>query len=97
MGLTIFQQWVSDTLAASIVALLMLRAGVGALRGLGTGLAFGVFTWLSLAVPFWNWYRFPAGFIFGTLVEQAVGWALAGLAIGWGLRRKRFLMATAAL
>lgn len=89
MGHNLFHQWVSDTLAALIVALILVRAGASASRGLLFGLGFGIFTWLSLSVPFWNWYRFPAPFTFGYLVEQAIGWLLAGAAMGWWLGRKR--------
>ncbi|QDE39929.1 hypothetical protein FIV34_12260 [Luteibacter pinisoli] len=89
MGHNLFHQWLSDTLAALLVALVMLRAGASFSRGLLIGLAFGVFTWLSLSVPFWNWYRFPAPFTFGYLIEQAFGWLLAGAAMGWWLSRKR--------
>jgi hypothetical protein len=38
-------------------------------------------------VPFRNWYRFPIAFTFGTLLEQASGWALAAAAMGWSLGR----------
>ncbi|SEN09481.1 hypothetical protein SAMN02800694_2752 [Luteibacter sp. UNCMF331Sha3.1] len=85
----LFHQWLSDTLAALIVALIMIRAGVGVSRGLLIGLGFGIFTWLSLSVPYWNWYRFPGPFTLGYLLEQAFGWLLAGAAMGWWLGRKR--------
>jgi len=85
----LFHQWLSDTIAALIVALVMIRAGTGVMRGLLTGLGFGIFVWLSLSVPYWNWYRFPGAFTLGTLIEQAFGWLLAGAAMGWWLGRKR--------
>lgn len=89
MGPNILRQWISDTLAAFILALVMLRSPVSARRGLLLGLAFGTFAWIAVAVPFWNWYRFPAGFTFGTLIEQGVGWTLAGTVVGWWLGRSR--------
>jgi hypothetical protein len=88
MGGNLFHQWLSDTFAALLVALVLIRAGAGVLRGLWIGLAFGVFSWLSLCVPYWNWYRFPGAFTAGTLIEQAFGWLLAGAAMGWWLSRK---------
>lgn len=89
MGSNLFHQWLSDTLAALLVALVLVRsAGLGLVRGLSIGLAFGVFSWLALSVPFWNWYRFPGAFTAGYLVEQAFGWLLAGAAMGWWLGRK---------
>ncbi|MGA7436496.1 MAG: hypothetical protein WBW32_00040 [Luteibacter sp.] len=89
MGHNLFHQWLSDTLAALIVVLVLVRAGASFSRGLLFGLGFGIFTWLTLSVPFWNWYRFPAPFTFAYLVEQAFGWLLAGAAMGWWLARKR--------
>ena len=88
MGNNLFHQWLSDTLAALVMALIMVRAGAGALRGLCIGLGFGVFTWLALSVPFWNWYRFPSAFTVGYLIEQAFGWLLAGAAMGLWLGRR---------
>jgi hypothetical protein len=87
MGYNLFHQWLSDTLAALLIALILIRSTVNAMRGLYIGLAFGVFAWLSLSVPFWNWYRFPAAFTLGTLIEQAFGWLLAGAVMGWWLGR----------
>jgi hypothetical protein len=85
MGANLFHQWLSDTLAALLIVLILIRGAVSAVRGLYVGLAFGVFAWLSLMVPFWNWYRFPAAFTVGTLIEQAFGWLLAGAVMGWWL------------
>jgi hypothetical protein len=48
--------------------------------------AFGVFAWLAVNVPLWNWYRFPADFTAAALAEHGIGWLLAGLAIGAILR-----------
>ncbi|MDR6640857.1 MULTISPECIES: hypothetical protein [Luteibacter] len=87
MGVNLFHQWVTNTLGAWILALVMIRAGVGVTRGLVLGLAMGVFSWLSISVPYWNWYRFPDAFTVGSLLEIAFGWLLAGASIGWWLRR----------
>jgi hypothetical protein len=87
MGANLFHQWLSDTLAALLIVLILIRSTTSAIRGLYTGLAFGVFAWLSMMVPFWNWYRFPAAFTLGTLLEQAFGWLLAGAVMGWWLGR----------
>jgi hypothetical protein len=81
-------QWVSDTLAALIVAAILagLVAGFGR-RVLVAG-ALGAFSWLAISVPFWNWYGFPWLMTAGTLVEQVVGWLLAGCVSAWWLGRR---------
>jgi hypothetical protein len=48
--------------------------------------AMGVFAWLVVAAPYWNWYRFPAEFIGAALIQHAVGWLLGGFLIAWILR-----------
>jgi hypothetical protein len=50
--------------------------------------ALGLFAWLTISVPYWNWYMFPVSFTFGALIEQVVGWVLAGAAIAWWLGRR---------
>lgn len=77
----------TNVLSALLVGLLVSFATVGygtrVLLVLGTGL----FGWLANAVPMWNWYRFPTEFTLAALVEQGVGWLLAGLVIAWALKR----------
>ena len=81
------RQWASDTLSALALAFVM---GVGVLsfrQRLAVALAAAVFAWLSLPVPYWNWYRFPLDFTLAALLEQLVGWLIAGAAMAWWLGR----------
>lgn len=71
-------------LAAGLTAGLAGRRARHALHVAGLG----VFAWLVVVAPYWNWYRFPAEFVLAALVEQAVGWLLAGLVIAWLARPK---------
>jgi hypothetical protein len=32
-------------------------------------------------VPYWNWYGFPTDFTLAQIVENTVGWFLAGLVL----------------
>ena len=32
-------------------------------------------------VPYWNWFGFPAPYVLVTILDTAVGWTLAGLAV----------------
>lgn len=87
MGRPLVMQWVSDTLAALVLAALMSLPGLGLGRRLGLALAAAVFAWFSTMVPYWNWYRFPASFTVAALVEQVIGWLLAGAAMAWWIGR----------
>ncbi|OOG64396.1 hypothetical protein B0E46_06960 [Rhodanobacter sp. B04] len=81
------RQWASDTLGALALAFVMGLAGLGFRRRLAVAAAVAVFAWLSTMVPYWNWYRFPLDFTWAALIEQLVGWLLAGAAMAWWLGR----------
>lgn len=87
MGANLGKQFVSVTLCGLIAA--FVAASVPGSRGKRVLVvtAFGLFAWLAVSVPYWNWYRFPAGFTAGAFLEQVIGWFLGGLAIAFVLRR----------
>ena len=41
----------------------------------------GIFGFVMVCVPYWNWYGFPLDFTIAQAIEHTVGWFLAGLAI----------------
>ncbi len=41
----------------------------------------GILASIMVVVPYWNWYGFPADFTLAQLIEHAVGWFLAGIAL----------------
>jgi len=84
-------QWITDTLAALVVAWILALGAWGFGRRVLVAGALGLFSALTISLPHWNWYRFPLDFTAGTLVGQVVGWTLAGAAIAWWLGRKRSL------
>jgi hypothetical protein len=47
----------------------------------------GLFSWITVNLPHWNWYRFPAAFSIGEGLDQVVGWLLGGLLIAWLVQR----------
>ena len=47
----------------------------------------GVFAWLTVSVPHWNWYRFPAAFTLGEGLDGVIGYLLGGLVIAWLAQR----------
>jgi hypothetical protein len=81
------RQWASDTLAALALAFVMGLASFSFITRLSIALAASVFAWLSTMVPYWNWYRFPTNFTLAALIEQVVGWLLAGAVMAWWLGR----------
>jgi len=81
------RQWASDTLSALALAFVMGLAAFSFMTRLSIALAASVFAWLSTMVPYWNWYRFPTNFTVAALVEQVVGWLLAGAVMAWWLGR----------
>lgn len=89
MGPNLGKQWVSDTLAALLVAwmLALLPGGFG--QRVAVAGALGVFATVALLLPFWNWYLFPLDFVLGNLAKHALGWGLAGAAMAWWLGRGR--------
>jgi preprotein translocase subunit SecF len=88
MGPQIGRQWASDTLAALALAFVLGLAGLGFRRRVAVAAAAAVFAWLSTTLPYWNWYHFPLDFTLAALVEQLIGWLLAGAAMAWWLGRR---------
>lgn len=89
MGPQLGIQFVSNMASAIIVAFVLAFGAAGFGRRVLLSGAIGLFSWLSVSVPYWNWYRFPLDFTLGSLAEQVVGWLLAGVAMAWWLGRGR--------
>ncbi len=67
-------------LAAALVISWLICSFWGRVAGAGL---IGLISWLSVDVPYWNWYGFPTTYIAAQAVDQIVGWLLAGLVIAW--------------
>ncbi len=70
-------------IAAFIVSLTVASLGM---RALAVTLI-GLFAWLTVTAPHWNWYRFPAAFTIGEGIDGVIGWLLGGLLIAWLVQR----------
>lgn len=81
------RQLASDTLAAAVLAWILALGGWAFARRVLVAAAAGVFSWLTISVPYWNWFMFPVDFTLANLVEQVVGWTIGGAAIAWWLGR----------
>ena len=87
MGPFLAREFVTNVLSAILAAFVVSFAAVAfGLRAALVG-AMGLFAWLAVHVPYWNWYRFPLDFTLAGLAMQVIGWLLAGLAIAWWLAR----------
>ena len=68
---------VSAPLAALLLA--QVRVGAGYWMRVGFVTLLGVLAFVTIIVPYWNWYSFPDAFVAGEAIEHAAGWFLAGL------------------
>jgi hypothetical protein len=87
MGPQLATQAVTDILSAIVVAWVLSLAPIGFSRRVAASGALGLFSWLTVSAPYWNWYRFTTDFTLGSLLEQVLGWLIAGMAIAWWLGR----------
>lgn len=86
MPLLLARQGATNILAALLAALVVSATAAGFFtRWLLVG-TMGLFAWLTISVPYWNWYRFPVDFTLANLIEQVAGWLLAGIVIAWLVR-----------
>jgi hypothetical protein len=87
MGPNLGIQAVVDIVSAIIVAWVLSLGALGFGRRVLAAGMLGLFSWLTVSVPWWNWYRFTTDFTIGSFLEQVVGWLIAGAAIAWWLGR----------
>jgi hypothetical protein len=78
----------TNLLSAILAAWVVSLAGVGFVRRVVMATSLGLFAWLVVSVPYWNWYRFPLGMTLGNLSTSVLGWFFAGLPMAWWLGRK---------
>ena len=73
----------ANVLAGVIAAAVVLAVGGSMMRRVAVCVGMGLFAWLNIDVSYWNWYGFPLEMITGSLIDKAVGWLPAGVAIAW--------------
>ena len=80
-----FGGFVIDLLAALLAATLLSGAASGCCRSYPKRVGFvsglGVFVGLVGHASYWNWMHFPAGYTLAFIIDNVVGWTLAGLVI----------------
>ena len=78
----------SNIAAALVVGMILIFAAVSWGRGVIISTLVGMAGWLSINVSYWDWYGFPTNFVTSELIEQVVGWLLAGFVMGYILRHR---------
>ena len=81
------KQFVSVLLSALLVAYVLALGAFGFGKRVLISTLLGLFAWLTISVPHWNWYRFPLDFTIGILLDQVIGWMVAGVVMAWWLGR----------
>jgi hypothetical protein len=71
-----------------LIAAFIISSTVASLTTRGIMVALmGLFAWVEVNLPYWNWYRFPADFTFGAGLDTVIGWLLGGFLIAWMIQR----------
>lgn len=71
-----------STALCAIIAATILATTIGSVKCRAVMVAMmGLFGWLALSVSQWTWYHYPFSFIALDLIDQTVGWLLAGFVI----------------
>jgi hypothetical protein len=74
-------EFISTALCA-IIAATILATTVGSVTCRAIVVAMmGLFGWLAISASQWTWYHYPFSFIALDLLDQSVGWLLAGFVI----------------
>ena len=47
----------------------------------------GLLAWLAIVFSYWNWYGFSLTWVALDFVDTVFGWFLAGLALGWLMKK----------
>lgn len=84
---SLIKQFVTNLLAALVAAWVMALGAFGFGRRVMIAGAMALFAWFVISLPYWNWYQFPMQFTLGALLEQLIGWLIAGAAMAWWLGR----------
>ena len=91
MGPLLLTEVGTNIASALLAALLLSQVRIGASYWTRVGLVtlLGLFAFVTVVVPYWNWYSFPADFVASEAIEHVVGWFLAGLAMAAIVRAPR--------
>jgi hypothetical protein len=81
LGKYLARQFATNVVCGILAALLVSQLRPGFVVRVLCVTLMGVFGFVMVCVPYWNWYGFPLEFTIAQAIEHTVGWFLAGLAI----------------
>ncbi len=90
---SLVKEFVSGTIAALMASIVAAGVRGGYAGRVATVTLMGLFAWVSIDISYWTWYRFTDGFAMAGLIDQGVGWLLAGLLIAAIARPSRVIVA----
>src|SRR5262249_18360952 len=87
----------TNVISALLAALLLsqVRPNLGYSDRVACGTLLGIFGFVTISVPYWNWYGFPTDFTTGQAIEQVVGWLLGGIVLAAIVRPRKAEVTTA--
>jgi hypothetical protein len=71
--------FVSNLLCALLAAFILASTVGSFARRVAIVASLGLFSWLAISIPQWDWYEFPFTFVMLDAINQVIGWTLAGL------------------
>ena len=89
MGPMLGIEFATNLLQAFLLTLVLLR--LKPMSGMGYGAVsalMGVLAWVSIEVSYWTWYSFSIPLLTMGFFDASVGFFLAGMVIGWQIRRQ---------
>jgi hypothetical protein len=86
---TLVVELLTNIVAATLAAFVIVKTASAYGSRIVDALIFGLVAWFSISISYWNWYKFPTAFVIAEGVDLAVGWTLAGIAMGFILKGSR--------
>ena len=79
----LLMELLDNILAALAAAWVVARVPGARWSRIGVVVMMGVFAWLTVEAPYWNWYSFPANFTLAALLDGVVAGFLVGFVVTW--------------
>jgi amino acid permease len=79
----------SSILGVLLAAFLVYKSGAQAFWcKVGVVTFMGIFAWITISIPYWNWYRFLLDFTLAQGIDEIISWFLGGMVIAWIVKDK---------